>query len=214
MHHGLFLFHDCSSKFSWQLPAPLADWCFTSALLLLEPVLCCAGQGTARCAWEAWDWALPVSLGSPHETSSKNCSRTMGELNQSHVNYAADLQKCLHTRLVLVSVYLFSRFFLIATLKKLPPKVVRWKQIIKIIGTALLFLPSCHSPRVYSNGTGNWSKILVAMFSSSCLKPMDVVKVLQNTSNPAHLHCDVCQGFGACSACLWESSRKEILLGA
>lgn len=108
----------------------------------------------------------------------------------------------------------FPDFFLIATLKKLPPKVVRWKQIIKIIGTALLFLPSCHSPRVYSNGTGNWSKILVAMFSSSCLKPMDVVKVLQNTSNPAHLHCDVCQGFGACSACLWESSRKEILLGA
>jgi len=37
---------------------------------------------------------------------------------------------------------------------------------------------------------------------------MDMAKVLQNTSNLAHLHCDVCQGFGACSACLWESSRK------
>ena len=128
LHHGLFLFHDCSSKFSWQLPAPLADRCFTSVLLLPEPVLCCAGQGTARCAWEACDRALPVSLGSPHETS-KNCSWTMGELNQSHVNYATDLQKCLNTRLVMVSVHLFSCFFfLIATLKKLTKKVVRWKQ--------------------------------------------------------------------------------------
>lgn len=46
----------------------------------------------------------------------------MGELNQSHVNYAADLQKCLHTRLVLVSVYLFSRFFFNSYIEKTPPK--------------------------------------------------------------------------------------------
>lgn len=138
----------------------------------------------------------------------------MGELNQYHVNYAADLQKCLHTRLVLVSVYLFSRFFSNSYIEKTPPKSGEVKANHKNHWHCVIFLPLCHSPRVYSNGTGNWSKILVAMFSSSCLKPMDVVKVLQNTSNPAHLHCDVCQGFGACSACLWESSRKEILLGA
>lgn len=80
LHHGLFLFHGCSSKFSWQLPALHPDQHFTSALLLLEPC----------------DQSLPLSLRSPHETS-KNCSQIMGEGNQSCVNSATNLQKCLNT---------------------------------------------------------------------------------------------------------------------
>lgn len=134
----------------------------------------------------------------------------MGELNQSHVNYATDLQKCLNTRLlIVVSVHLFSCLFFNSYIeKKNHKKSGDIKAIIKITTLCYDFCLCAHSPRLYSNGTGNSSKILVAMFSSFCLKPMDIVKVLQNTSNPARLHWEVCQGFRACSICLCESSRK------
>lgn len=65
-----------------------------------------------------------------------------------------------------------------------------------------------HDHRLHSSGTGNCTKILVASDVKLLLEVTDVVKMLQSTSNPAHLRCDVCQGFGDCSACLWESSRK------
>lgn len=101
LHHGLFLFHGCSSKFSWQHPVVLPDQCFISALLLLEPR----------------DQALPLSLCSPHETS-KNCSQTMGELNQSCMNSATNLQKCSNFPDYGFNSYFTAFFCLIPTLKK------------------------------------------------------------------------------------------------
>lgn len=159
LHHGLFLFHGCSSKFSWQLLALLPDQDFTSALLLLEPC----------------DQDLPLSLCSPHETS-KNCSQKKEELNQSCVNSATHLQKCLNTPgLWCQFTYCTAFFFFFGYIEEKNQKNSgKKKPVIKVIGTDVS--PCVHSPRFYINGTDISRKILVAMFSSSCLKHMDVVK--------------------------------------
>lgn len=89
---------------------------------------------------------------------------------------ATNLQKCLNTPDLWFQFTYFTAFFFFNSYigKKNHKNNGMGKPVIKVIGTD--FIPCAQSPRFYTSGKGICRKILVAMFSSSCLKHMDMVK--------------------------------------